>query len=100
MPTKSLENLLNPNNDGGVGDVIRRAKEMGELATALTKILPVDLAEGIVAANIRDSGELVVICRSSAWASRLRFETESILDAARKTGADVASMSVKVSQNG
>jgi len=100
MPTKSLENLLNPNNDGGVGDVIRRAKEMGELSTALTKILPVDLAEGIVAANIRDSGELVVICRSSAWASRLRFETESILDAARKTGADVASMSVKVSQNG
>jgi hypothetical protein len=100
MPTKSLENLLNPNNDGGLGDVIRRAKEMGELATALTKILPVDLAEGIVAANIRDSGELVVICRSSAWASRLRFETESILDAARKTGADVASMSVKVSQNG
>ena len=98
MSTKSLENLLKPNKDGGLGDVIRRAKEMGELATALSSALPADLADGIVAANIRDGSELVVICRSSAWAARLRFETESILDAARKTGADVSSCTVKVSQ--
>ena len=98
MTAKRLENLLKPSDDGGLGDVIRRAREMGELAGALASRLPAELADGIVAANIRDGGELVVICRSSAWASRLRFETGSILDAARQAGAEVNSVSVKVSQ--
>ena len=99
MTAKSLEKLLKPSHSGDLGDVIRRAHAMGELTTALASALPAELAEGIVAANIRDNGELVIICRSSAWASRLRFETESILDAARQTGAEVSSCMVKVSQN-
>lgn len=98
MTAKRLENLLKPSDDGGLGDLIRRARDMGELATALGRALPAELAEGIVAANIRDGGELVVVCRSSAWASRLRFETESILDAARQTGAEVSTCTVRVSQ--
>ena len=98
MTAKSLEKLLKPSDGGDLGDVIRRAHEMGELTTALAAALPAELAEGILAANIRDNGELVIICRSSAWASRLRFETESILDAARQTGAEVDSVNVKVSQ--
>lgn len=98
MTTKRLENLLNLNADGSLGDVVRRAREMGVLAEALTGALPAELAGGIVAANVRDDGELVVICSSSAWASRLRFEADRLMAAARQTGADVSSCSVRVSQ--
>ncbi|MGB5165117.1 MAG: DUF721 domain-containing protein [Woeseiaceae bacterium] len=99
MDPKSLQKLLNPNNDGGLGDVIRRAKAMGELASTLSTALPADLADGIVAANIRDSGELVVICASSAWAARLRFEGEQLMAAARESGAEVTSCTVSVAQS-
>lgn len=98
MDPKSLQKLLNPNNDGGLGDVIRRAKAMGELASILSTALPADLADGIVAANIRDGGELVVICASSAWAARLRFESERLIAAAQKSGAEVTSCVVRVAQ--
>jgi hypothetical protein len=98
MSAKRLDNLLKPNKDGGLGEVVRRARAMGELATALGRVLPADLADGIVAANLRDGGELVIICRSSAWASRLRFEHDRILEAARSTGAEASSLSIKVSQ--
>ncbi len=99
MPAKRLENLLNPSADGDLGDVIRRAREMGELSTALGLSLPAQLSEGIVAANLRDDGELVVICASSAWASRLRFEADQLVAAAREAGADVKSCTVRVSTN-
>ena len=99
MDPKSLQKLLNPNSDGGLGDVIRRAKEMGELTSTLSASLPPDLADGIAAANIRDSGELVLICVSSAWAARLRFEGERLMAAARETGAEVTSCTVRVAQS-
>ena len=98
MAPKRLEKLLKPSDGGALGDLIRRARDMGELAEALAGALPPELAEGIAAANIRDGGELVIVCRSSAWASRLRFEAETILDAARRTGADVSTCTVRVSQ--
>ena len=97
MPTKRLDNLLNPSNGGDLGDVIRRAREMGELATALGKSLPAKLSAGIVAANLRENGELVVICASSAWASRLRFEADQIVTAAREAGVEVQSCTIRVS---
>lgn len=98
MSAKRLENLLNPNADGGLGGIVRRARAMEALASALVDTLPDELAPGILAANVRDDGELVVICPSSAWASRLRFESDALMDAARETGADVKTCTVKVSQ--
>ncbi len=99
MPPKRLQNTINPSADGDLGDLIRRAQEMGELATALQQSLPSKLSAGIVAANLRDNGELVVICPSSAWASRLRFEADQLVEAARKTGADAQSCTIRVSTN-
>jgi hypothetical protein len=98
MSPKRLENLLNPNKDGGLGGLVRRAREMGELATALSSGLPPELAAGVVAANLRDDGELVVICPSPAWASRLRFESERVLAAARDAGVDATTLTARVSQ--
>ncbi len=96
MPTKKLENLLNPLENGGLADLVRRARDMGALTEALAKALPPGEAENLVAANIRDGGELVVICSSPAWASRLRFEEQALLDAARRHGVDAESLTVRV----
>jgi hypothetical protein len=96
MSVKSLDNLLNLNNDGGLGELVRHAREMGELVDLLQMSLPADQAGSIVAANIRGDGQLVVLASSSAWASRLRFETEPLMAAARKSGNDVSSCVVRV----
>ena len=99
MAAKSLEKLLNPCNDGGLGEIIRHARDMGELVQMLQLSLPSDQAGSIVAANIRGDGELVVLAASSAWASRLRFESDKLIEAARQTGASVESCSVRVSRD-
>jgi len=98
MATKPLGNLLNPSNDGDLGDLVRRAREMGELTNVLARALPEEHAQGIVAANVREGGELVVIAATSAWASRLRYETDALLEAARSTGVEAHSCRIRVSQ--
>ena len=97
MPAKSLENLLNPNDDGQLGDIVRRAKDMGELVNQLQAVLPDDMKDCVRAANIRDDGELVILASSSAWAAKLRFHADVLLEAVRKTGVDVSSCKVRVS---
>jgi len=96
MPTSKLINLLNPCNDGDLGDLIGRARRMGELTDILCNALPESDRAAIVAANIREDGELVVICASSAWASRLRYETEALLKAARDGGVSAHTCRVRV----
>lgn len=98
MPTNKLENLLNPCNDGDLGDLISRARRMGELTDVLCNALPESDRGAIVAANVREDGELVVICASSAWASRLRYETEVLLAAARDAGISAHTCRVRVAQ--
>ena len=98
MSADKLENLLNPSNTGDLGDIVKRARAMGELVEILGAALPDRDRTAIVAANIRDDGELVVICESSAWASRLRYETETLLKAARKAGISAHTCRVRVSQ--
>ena len=99
MPMKRLENLLNPNDDGNLGDIIRHAQDMGELVRVLQKKIPEDMASSIRAANIRDDGGLVVLVSSPAWAAKLRFEADTLIAAARTAGADVTSCKVRVSRN-
>ena len=98
MTTNKLENLLNPCNDGDLGELISRAKRMGQLTDILCAALPESDRNAIVAANVRDGGELVVICATSAWASRLRYETELLLKAARDAGISAHTCRVRVSQ--
>jgi hypothetical protein len=99
MAAKSLEKLLNPSKDGDLANIVRRARDMGELASALARALPAEEGASILAANVRDDGELVILCRSSAWASRLRFASDAILAAARKHGEDVSRCSVRVARS-
>ena len=99
MPAKSLENLLNPCQNGDLGSIVRRAKDMGELATALARSLPAAEAESIVAANVREDGELVVVCQSSAWAARLRFASDTLLAAARAHGTKADRCLIRVARS-
>ena len=96
MSAKRLNSLINPLNNGELGNIVRRAREMGELAEALAKALPPDEAASLVAANVREDGELVVICRSPAWAARLRYEANTLLTAARQYGATVQRITIRV----
>lgn len=96
MPIKRLENLLNPNDNGGLGEIIRHARDMGQLVQALQKSVPENEANSILAANVRENGELVVLAASPAWAAKLRFEAETLLEAARASGATVSSCKVRV----
>ncbi len=98
MPIKRLENLLNTNDNGDLGDIVRHARNMDALLQVLQRALPEDHVASIAAANIRGDGQLVILANSSAWASRLRFETEALIEAARTTGADVMSCTVRVAR--
>jgi hypothetical protein len=72
---------------------------MDELASALVGALPADEGASILAANVREDGELVVLCTSPAWASRLRFAADTLLAAARAHGAEASSCSVRVARS-
>lgn len=98
MPAKRLGSLINPLNDGELADIVRRARDMGALVEALAQSLPPDEAGSLVAANLRDDGELVVICRSPAWAARLRYEADTLLEAARRHGAVANRLTVHVAR--
>ena len=93
-----LENLLKARASGTLGKIIQRAQNMDELTTALQAVLPADARHNLLAANLREDGELVLVCASSAWASRLRFESASLMETARKAGLTVTRCRVSVGQ--
>ena len=99
MTARNIKSLLNPCNGGDLAKLISRAKRMGELTEILCSALPESDRSAIVAANVREDGELVIICASSAWASRLRYETENLLRAARDAGVSADTCRVRVSQS-
>ena len=98
MAENELKNLLSTCSDGDLAGIIRRARLLGELTDALCKALPDDYTGAIVAANMRENGDLVVIAASPAWASRLRYETDTLLAAARDAGLEPVACRVRVSQ--
>ena len=97
MAHDKLKNLLNPSTGGDLGALVRRAKEMGELTHLLGDCLGDEYAGALVAANLRDDGELVVIAASSAWASRLRYEADKMVETARRHGLNATRCLVRVS---
>jgi hypothetical protein len=98
MTAKQLGHLLNPNGNGELGDLVKRARDMGALTEILSGSLPADLTGSVVAANIRDESELALICHSSAWAARLRFEEAALMKLAQQHGVNVDKVSVKVAR--
>ena len=93
-----LEKLLKTGAGDGLDKIVQRAQKLDQLTTALRAQLPEDAAPNLVAAALREDGELVLICASSAWASRMRFESEQLIEAARRLGFMVDRARVTVSQ--
>jgi len=93
-----LNNLLKKDASGNLDKIIQRAQNMEQLTTALRAALPEETSQNLLAANLRDDGELVLVCASSAWASRIRFETENLLGVVRDAGLNAHSCRVTVSK--
>jgi len=99
MSATKLENLLKSGAAGSLEKIIQRAQNMDALTSALKASLTPDMGENLLAANVRENGEMVVVCSSSAWASRVRFESEKLIEAARDKGFDANSLRVTVSHS-
>jgi hypothetical protein len=98
MPATKLEDLLNARGSGNLDQLIRRAADMNSLVGVLRDSLAPALADHLIAANVRGDGELVLICSSSAWAARCRFESDALLARARTAGFEATSLHVTVTQ--
>ena len=92
-----LEKLLKTGAGGALKEIVQHAQNMDGLTAAIRSVLPDEAQASLLAANLRENGELVLICSSSSWAARLRFESEQLIKAARLTGAEVSKCKVKIS---
>lgn len=93
-----LENLLKSGAPDSLQGIVQRARDLGELTVLLRSALDAEAAPHLLAANLRDDAELVLICNSPAWAARIRFESETLLQAAIKAGAKADRCTVKVAR--
>jgi hypothetical protein len=61
-----------------VDRLARRAEAAVSLAEQVRRALPEALRPHVIAANRRDTAELVVIVDSAAWAARVRYATREL----------------------
>jgi hypothetical protein len=98
MASTKLEKLLKSGTGNSLEKLIQTAQNMDSLTSALKAAVGPEMGENLIAANVREDGELVVICSASAWASRLRFEEVALLAAAAEAGFRATSLRVSVTQ--
>jgi hypothetical protein len=94
-----LEKLLKSGSGSALENMVQTAQYMNELTSRLQNELPPDMAINLIAASLREKGELRLIASSSAWAAKLRFEAEKLMVVARQSGAVVESCRVSVSKH-
>ena len=97
MALKKLDNLFKTGDENSLEKLVHRAQEMDDLTASLQGAIRGLDAREIVAANLRDDGDLVVVCRNASWAARLRFESEQLLFAAQSKGFPAKRVRVRVS---
>ena len=81
-----------------MGGIVRKARDLADLTIGLKGALPDDLGSGIIAVNLREDA-LFLVCSSSAWASRLRFEEKQVREAAASIGQAIEHVVVRVSRD-
>ncbi len=99
MSSKQIGKLLNSSDNGELAKALKRSEAIGQLTRQLAALLPDELATAIVAASIDADGVLSVKTSSSAWASRLRFESAVLEDAALAAGLEVREVRVRVGRS-
>lgn len=99
MPIIHLEKLLKSTTGGALEELVKQAEGMDRLLAGLKEAVGPGLASHLKGVNLRPDRQLVVIADTPAWASRLRFEAETLMAAARGGGAEVSSCKVIVARN-
>jgi hypothetical protein len=93
---KSLGQLALAKNSA-FSDLTREAERRINLSDHLRNRLSEDLAQGVNSCNLSNDGMLTILTNSAAWASRLRFESEQILNLCREIEPSIANVRFKVS---
>lgn len=98
MSIIQLQKLLSGGTDDRLAKLVSRAQDMDRLAKALKSGLDAELGSHLVAANLRPDGTMVVLADGSAWAARLRYETQRMVRIATDAGLAVGSCRVAVAR--
>ena len=99
MPSKHIGDLLNPSNNRELSKALKRSEAIGRLTETLAAALPPDMGAALLSASVGDDGVLAIRASSSAWASRLRFESDRLQGLARAEGHAVSSVRVRVGRD-
>jgi hypothetical protein len=99
MSSKHIKDLLNSSKNSELAKALDRSEAIGQLTEALAAALPPDLGAAILSASVSDDGVLAIKASSSAWASRLRFETDQLAGIARAAGYSVKGIKVRVGRD-
>ena len=95
MSSQTLKHCLELDSNN-LESIIKRAKEMDNLKKMLRNVLDKEAAKHLISANIRRNGELVLLCNSSAWGSKIRFDQEKLLKTAQTKWKFLTSCRVKI----
>ena len=95
---KSLSELISRGNSP-LSKLAQEARSRLEFADYIRAGLPADLAAEMVSCSLDSERALVIRATNSAWAARLRFESERLLALCRERHPGTRSVKVKVSRN-
>ncbi|MBM4195968.1 MAG: DUF721 domain-containing protein [Gammaproteobacteria bacterium] len=94
---KSLSDLMfRPG--GAVESLVRQADAAANLVALLRSGIGGALGQSIRAASLQPDGTLVVAAASSAWAARLRFESERMRSLCREQQLNCTRVVVRVAE--
>jgi len=96
---KSLSQLISL-RDSPLGQLANEARSRLELVDHIRTGLPSDLSSEMTGCSLDAEKILVVRASNPAWATRLRFESERLLELCRERHPETRSVKVKVSRHG
>ena len=91
----SLKTLL-AGGEGRLADIAREAARRTGLTRRITPHLPADLQPHVQHISVSAAGQATVTVDNAAWATRLRYEQQQLLDALAAEGLRATRIAIKV----
>jgi len=92
---KSLSQLVG-DPSSAIGRLASTARDKQSFVDHIRNGLTPELAEVVMHCSVEENGILMVRTASSAWAARLQYETEKLLELARDVHPETTSVRVRV----
>ena len=93
--TKKISELLNA-TQGPLADLTTRRNERATVLEHVCAALPANLAESVASAGL-ENGRLTIGVASAAWASRLRYVTETLrMRVTASMNVDIQTVQIRV----